>query len=66
MAVMPSEYFVYIKGWDYENNEEIDCYDGPFPSKQAALDFIDWCAATKQDPDSSVCINRTSPPLVLS
>ena len=63
---MTTDYFVYCKGWDYEHNEEIDCYDGPFQSKQDAFDFIDWCAATQHDPNSKVSIHKTSEPVVLT
>lgn len=59
-------YYVYIRGWDYEINEEIDCYDGPFPTKKDALDFIDWAKSTKHNEDSPVCITRTSEPVVLT
>ena len=61
-----TQYFVFCKGWDYENNEEIHGYDGPFATEQDALDFIDWCDSTKHSEDAPVCIHKTGVPELLT
>lgn len=60
-----TQYYVFCKGWDYEANEEIHGYDGPF-TKQEALEYIDWAKSTRNNEDSPVCITRTSEPVVLT
>lgn len=66
MSITLPEYFVFCKGWDYEHNEEIHGYDGPFTSEQDALDFIEWCAANKHNPDAPVNIFKTGQPEVFT
>ena len=59
-------YYVFCKGWDYEHDQEIHGYDGPFSTEKDALDFIDWCNATKHSEDSPVNIFKTGKPELLS
>ena len=61
-----TDYYVFCKGWDYDNQEEIHGYDGPFATEQEALDFIEWTKTTKHNEDSPVNIWKTGQPELLS
>ena len=65
-TITDTSYYVFCKGWDYANDQEIHGYDGPFATEQDALDFIDWCNATKHNEDSPVSIHKTGQPELLS
>ena len=64
--ITASGYFVFCKGWDYEHDQEIHGYDGPFATEQDALDYIDWCHSTKHNDESPVSIYKTGQPELLT
>ena len=64
--IQASGFFVFCKGWDYEHDQEIHGYDGPFATEQDALDYIDWCHSTKHNDESPVSIYKTGQPELLT